>query len=191
MGLYEKMYKVMCESKALEKKMEVAGQYKAVSEQAMLNEVKPLLKNNKLIIFPVKSEVTQLPNGNKSITQVNVTYKIVDVETGENELLTGIGNGADSQDKGAGKAFTYAYKAMLSKTFMLFSGEDTDNDHSDDITKSQLNDLRKELKDYITSNGKEVSAVEKHYKMKVDDMNEAQLKTVIKAVEKSLQKVES
>ena len=34
------------------------------------------------------------------------------------------------------KAMTYAYKALIQKTFCLFSGEDTDNTHSDDITKS-------------------------------------------------------
>ena len=71
----------------------------------------------------------------KLLDELKVKYKIVDIDTGESETLVGFGNGADSQDKGAGKASTYSYKNMLSKTFMLFSGEDTDNEHSDDIDK--------------------------------------------------------
>jgi hypothetical protein len=146
MGLYQKIFNVMNESKSLDKDMTVANQYKAVSEKAMLNTVKPLLKNNGLIIIPIKADVSEEPKGNKSITQVNVQYKIIDVETGESEILVGVGNGADTQDKGAGKAFTYAYKAMLSKTFMLFSGEDTDNTHSDEITNAYKSEVNKQPK---------------------------------------------
>lgn len=142
MGLYQKIFNVMNNSKSLEKDMNVAGQYNAVSEKVMLNVVKPLLKENGLIIIPISAEVSEEPKGNKSITQVRVSYKIIDIKTGENEILVGIGNGADTQDKGAGKAFTYAYKAMLSKTFMLFSGEDTDNQHSDEITKAYQKENR-------------------------------------------------
>ena len=150
MSLYEKMYNVMNESTALEKSMEVGrgkNSYKAISEKVLLNMVKPLLKKHKLIVFPIKTELEEIttpyeklgyngaPNENKvrMITQVKVTFKIVDIETGESEEIVGVGSGADPQDKGAGKAFTYALKSALSKTFMLFSGDDTDNTHSDDI----------------------------------------------------------
>ena len=67
---------------------------------------------------------------------LHAKYKVVDIDTGEFEILETVGYGADSQDKGSGKAMTYAYKALIQKTFCLFSGEDIDNTHSDDITKS-------------------------------------------------------
>ena len=35
------------------------------------------------------------------------------------------------------------YKAVLQKTFMLFSGEDTDNTHSDEISKAIDKDQKK------------------------------------------------
>lgn len=138
----------MCESEALEKNMSVGygnNSYKAISESAVLNAVKPLLKKYKLVIFPVTAEITEhvnIFNGSKGETtrlmsQVVATYKIVDIETGEHEILATVGNGSDPQDKGSGKAWTYAYKALLQKTFMLFSGEDTDNTHSDDIYKTE------------------------------------------------------
>jgi hypothetical protein len=148
MGLYEKIYNVMNESEGLEKNLSVgtgSSSYRAVGEAEVLNMLKPLFKKNKLIIFPVDGDISETNssweseyNGKKetktrNVTQLRVKFKIVDVETGESEIITGFGNGADSQDKGSGKAFTYAFKTALSKTFMLFSGEDTDNTHSDDI----------------------------------------------------------
>jgi hypothetical protein len=148
LGLYEKIYNVMNESAGLEKNLQVgtgSSSYKAVGEAEVLNMLKPLFKKNKLIIFPIDGDISETNssweseyNGKKetktrNVTQLRVKFKIVDVETGESEVITGFGNGADSQDKGSGKAFTYAFKTALSKTFMLFSGEDTDNTHSDDI----------------------------------------------------------
>ena len=152
MSLYEKIYNVMCESGGLEKDKTVgSGQnaYKAVSESEVLNMLKPLFKKHKLIVFPISGEMTEISQSweaeykgqketkTRNITQLKVGFKIVDIDTGETEILIGFGNGADSQDKGSGKAFTYAYKTMLSKTFMLFSGEDTDDEHSDDIDREK------------------------------------------------------
>jgi hypothetical protein len=148
MGLYEKIYNVMNESEGLEKDLTVgsgSSSYKAVGEKEVLNMLKPLFKKHKLIVFPVDGDISEqnsiyestykneVTTKTRNVTQIKVKFKIVDVETGESEILMGFGNGADSQDKGSGKAFTYAFKTMLSKTFMLFSGEDTDNTHSDDI----------------------------------------------------------
>ena len=149
MSLYEKMYNVMNDSEAIEKSMEVdtgKNAYKAVSEAAILNMVKPLFKKYKLIIFPVSGEIKdhcmtwdktdydgKTAQTLRAMTELKVTYRIMDIESKEYQDVIGFGNGADSQDKGAGKAFTYSLKNALSKTFMLFSGEDTDNTHSDDI----------------------------------------------------------
>ena len=161
--LYEKMYLVMNDSEAVEKAMTVGSgknSYSAVSEASMLNLVKPLFRKYKLIIFPIDGDIKDntliwektdnykgtVANNLRAITELKVRYKIVDTESGESEILVGFGNGADSQDKGAGKAFTYSYKSMLSKTFMLFSGEDTDNQHSDDIGK----DNRKQVMNKVT-----------------------------------------
>jgi len=152
MGLYEKIYNVMNESTSLEKNKRVGtgvNSYNAIGEAEVLNMLKPLFKKHKLIVFPIDGDISEkstvydatykdeTTTKTRNVTQIKVKFKIVDVETGESEILIGFGNGADSQDKGSGKAFTYAYKTMLSKTFMLFSGEDTDNEHSDDIGKNK------------------------------------------------------
>lgn len=152
MSLYEKIYNIMTESEGLEKDLVVGSgtnSYRAVGEKEVLNMLKPLFKKHKLIVFPVDGDISEqnstfeseyngkVSTKTRNVTQIKVNFKIVDIETGESEILVGFGNGADSQDKGSGKAFTYSYKTMLSKTFMLFSGEDTDNTHSDDIGKGQ------------------------------------------------------
>ena len=148
MSLYQKIYNVMCETEGLEKNLSVgtgSSSYKAVGEAEVLNMLKPLFKKHKLIVFPVDGSISETnfsweteyqskkETKTRNVTQLVVKFKIVDIETGESEMLIGFGNGADSQDKGSGKAFTYAFKTMLNKTFMLFSGEDTDNEHSEDI----------------------------------------------------------
>lgn len=165
--LYEKMYLVMCESEAIEKAMTVGSgknSYRAVSEASMLNLVKPLFKKHGLIIFPVSGDIKEnvlvwektdsykgtVANNLRAITELKVMYKIVDIESGESELLVGFGNGADPQDKGAGKSSTYSYKNCLSKTFMLFSGEDTDNQHSDDIGKDNRKQVMTKISDLNT-----------------------------------------
>lgn len=150
--LAQKIFNVMEESEGIEKNMTVGtgnNSYKAVSEASVLNAIKPLLKKHKLIIIPIDVEVQERVDSYQTsntyngvttandkarlMTQLKTKWKIIDVETGEFEILAAPGNGADTQDKASGKAWTYAYKAVIQKTFMLFSGEDTDNTHSDDI----------------------------------------------------------
>lgn len=176
MSLYEKMYAVMNESDAVEKSMSVgsgSNAYKAVSEAAILNMIKPLFKKHKLIIFPISGDIKDHCmtwektdfNGKsaqnlRAMTELKVTYRILDIETGDFQDVVGFGNGADPQDKGAGKAFTYSLKNVLSKTFMLFSGEDTDNEHSDDIGKLQKAELPKSMqqpKQWVMSESQKIA----------------------------------
>lgn len=215
MGLYEKMFNVMVATEGLEKNLSVGtgtSSYKAVGEAEVLNMLKPLFKANRLIVFPIDGtiaetnaiwEASSTYNGTpkvetktRNITQLKAVFKIVDIDSGESEILCGFGNGADSQDKGSGKAFTYAFKTMLSKSFMLFSGEDTDNEHSDDIGKSstpKANTPKKEVSenDKIDSKkayvlkmkaGDKFKAVLDYYK--VDNPEELTLKQWTQAMKK-------
>lgn len=67
-------------------------------------------------------------------TKVKVKYLLLH-ESGESIKLCGYGHGVDSQDKGAGKATTYAMKNCLLYTFLTPVGkiDDTDTTHSNDI----------------------------------------------------------
>lgn len=182
--LYQKLHEIMCETKAIEKNMTIefkTSKYKAISESAILNEIKPLLKKYKVIILPAGVDIKQENN----LTTLNTTWKIVDIESGEFEIIAAPGNGSDSQDKGTGKAFTYAYKALLQKTFMLFSGEDTDNEHSDLITENikaqTVSGLLNIVTDKLTALGEPEmeAAILKGYKVKsLSDLTDKQLTAI-------------
>lgn len=170
-----KIFNVMSKTEGLSKDMEVgkgSNAYKAVSEAAVLNMIKPLLIEEKLICLPssgtVQEHVTVYQdaygkNKLRGITQLAVSFKVVDAETGEEADIIGFGNGADSQDKGSGKAFTYAYKTALQKTFCMFSGEDTDNTHSDEYTGEQAKVTTAQLAEVL---GTDVQATIDHYNNK-------------------------
>ncbi len=160
MSIYKKLHAVMCETKSLERDKEVGygrNAYKAISEATVLNEIKPLFKKHGLIIFPIEVQandrvdnfLTKDGEASRLMTQVLPKWKIVDIDTGEFEIIASIGNGVDTQDKGSGKAMTYSLKVALQKTFMMFSGEDTDNEHSDSITEKQTMPADPKLKNQL------------------------------------------
>ena len=67
-------------------------------------------------------------------TKVKVKYLLLHT-SGESVVVCGYGHGIDSQDKGAGKATTYAMKNALLYTFLTPVGkiDDTETTHSDEI----------------------------------------------------------
>jgi len=93
-------------------------------------------------------------------TEVDTTYLLMHTSW-ESQVLAWYGQWVDTQDKGAGKATTYALKNTLINTFLVPTWEDTDNTHSDDIAVPQkkywdkvkpnwYNDLSKHKATYIT-----------------------------------------
>ena len=138
-GLYAKIHAVMDEvtflAKDLEVKYEGAGKgYKGVSETKVLSTIRPALLKHKLVLIPLG--VDQMETTGKILT-ASFKWKLVDGETGEFEVVGSIGSGMDGADKRAGKASTYALKILLMKMFLLISGEDTDNTHSDELIAEQ------------------------------------------------------
>jgi len=73
-------------------------------------------------------------------TTVSTKYMLLH-ESGQSIELAGYGHGVDPQDKGAGKATTYALKNCLLLTFLTPVGKmpDTDITHSNEIATPQKN----------------------------------------------------
>ncbi|MFW5438827.1 ERF family protein [Paenibacillus apiarius] len=123
--LYQKISNVMKAVDYLQKDDQVAfgnTKYKAISEEKVTSTVRAALIDQGLVIFPIE----QLHSKDGTLTTVDVKYKIVDIETGEYEIIVSSGTGADTQDKGVGKAMTYAYKYLMLRTFAIPTGEDPD-----------------------------------------------------------------
>lgn len=113
--------------------------YSAISEEKVTETIRTSLVKHGLVIFPVKQDhkrddYTTVSTDEKGRTKesfnhlatVDVTYRIVDIDSGESIEVVSSGTGVDPQDKAVGKAMTYAYKYMLLRTFAIPTGEDPD-----------------------------------------------------------------
>jgi len=78
-------------------------------------------------------------------TTVKVKYLLLH-ESGESLELMGYGHGADTMDKAAGKATTYALKNCLLYTFLTPVGamDDTDTQHSDEMPAKPIKQAAKQ-----------------------------------------------
>ncbi len=147
--------KVMTEVKGMEKNSAVGSgrsAYNGTKDQDVKEVFNSALAKNGLCILPIEiEEETKLdrweeddtyqkspPYPKKSkqsvFTKVKVKYMLLH-ESGESIELAGYGHGVDPQDKGAGKATTYALKNCLLYTFLTPVGkiDDTETTHSNDI----------------------------------------------------------
>lgn len=122
---------------------------KEVYSKAMIDNglcILPLeVKENSLIVNRWE-EMTWDYKANKMVNKwkqsvvCSITTKYLLLhESGESQELGGYGHGVDAQDKGAGKASTYALKYALLYLFMAQKGDidDTDATHSQDIDTPQ------------------------------------------------------
>lgn len=138
MNIYEKIAAVMQDVQYLAKDDNVSfGQtnYKALSEEKVTVIMRSAMLKHKLVVFPVEQSATRTGN----ITHVDVKYRIVNIEDPADYIeVVSCGDGADTQDKGSGKAMTYAFKYMWLRTFAIPTGEDPDK-----ISSAQLDEEAK------------------------------------------------
>jgi len=143
---------VMKEVKNIEKGMSVGtgkSSYRAISDSMVRNEVKKSMTNNGLAIIPINVNATvridrweeadsynggAMKTKQSVFTEAHTKYLLLH-ESGESIEIAGYGHGVDTQDKGAGKATTYALKNAILDTFLIIKGDEMDPDktHSDDI----------------------------------------------------------
>ena len=140
---------VMKEVKGMEKNSRVGkGQnsYNGTKDQDVKEVFNDAMAKNGLCILPIGiEEDTQVDrwdaldyNGNptqkQSVFTKVVTKYLLLHESGESQELSGYGHGVDPQDKGAGKATTYALKNCLLYTFLTPVGkiDDSETAHSNE-----------------------------------------------------------
>lgn len=143
---------VMDEINGVAKNMTVGkwdNSYKGVSDKDVKEKIRESMIKNWLSILPTGvqakiqmdrwEEVDQwskeTPKATKTkqsiFTEVETKYLLLHT-SGESLELCGYGQWVDTQDKGAGKATTYALKNTLLNMFLIPTGVDTDNTHSDE-----------------------------------------------------------
>ena len=140
MNIYEKIAAIMQEVQYLAKDDHVefgSTKYKALSEEKVTTIMREKLLKYKLVVFPFEQTTGRYGN----ITHVDVRYRMVNVENPEEYIvIASCGDGADTQDKGSGKAMTYAFKYMWLRTFSLPTGEDPDKISSAELDAKEAQD---------------------------------------------------
>lgn len=133
MNIYQKIHNIMANIQRLQKDDNVEfgkTKYKALSEEKVTTILRKEMLEQGLVVFPIKQAWSR--DGN--ISHVDVVYKMVNIENPDEFIeIASCGDGADTQDKGSGKAMTYAFKYMWLRTFALPTGEDPDKISSAEI----------------------------------------------------------
>ena len=201
LNVWEKISQISAEIEYLQKDDKVGfgnNSYKAISIEKVMTAVADKMNKYGVVIYPVEQEYSRkdeeviAKDGTvkiNRISDVNVKYEIVNIHKPAEKIITvSSGTGVDTQDKGIGKAMTYAYKNMIIKLFAIATGDDTDKVHSDDYTKKLLgegkvNDRAKDL--YALGNKAGVTPVQvmqvikKDYnKGRIEDLTDTEYKEV-------------
>jgi hypothetical protein len=133
--------------------------YKAVSERDILDAVKPLEAKHGVYSYPVSREVLESNllesestyNGTTTkkttfMTRIKTVYRFVNVDDPKEFIETvTFAEGIDSQDKGSGKAMTYADKYALMKAYKISTGDDPDQNASVDTKYTRVATPRERL----------------------------------------------
>jgi hypothetical protein len=129
-NIYQRMTAVMKELKAVSKSDKlVNGQYGFVSHDATAGAIHPLIVKHGIHIATHVEEFKQ--DGNR--TEVTLAVRFTNIDEPEDSFIVkSFGYGIDGQDKGPGKAISYALKYCLLKQFLLEAGEpDNENSHTE------------------------------------------------------------
>ena len=141
MNLFEKMAAVMRDVQYLAKDDHVefkSTKYKAISEEKVTSTMRKALLDHGLVVFPIRQTRERVG----TITSVDVTYRLQNIEDPNDYIeIVSSGDGADTQDKGAGKAMTYAFKYMFLRTFAIPTGEDPDKISSAELDAQEKEEL--------------------------------------------------
>ena len=185
-SLHEKMLEVMKAIEYLQKDDPVeygSTKYSAMSEEKVTSTVRAELIRQGIVVYPIKQTVEKEGN----ITTTNTEYRMVNVDDPLDYVdLASSGQGADTQDKGVGKAMTYSFKYMLLRTFAIPTGEDPDKIASEQIDdENKRAEIKKKIEQTETDTKKYLAAIGGKFKKEfksVDEMRGKELDYALKRI---------
>ena len=150
MNIFEKLSNITNDISTVNKNLTVGegkNKYKAVGEADILKAVKELEFKYRVYSYPVNREVLESSmytttnnygEKNNIFSRIKTTYRFVNIDKPEDYIETiTFAEGIDSQDKGSGKAMTYADKYALMKSYKIITGDDPDQNPSEDGYKGK------------------------------------------------------
>lgn len=149
MNIFERMSAITAELATVAKNLTVGegkSSYKAVGEADVLAAVKPLEEKYRVYSYPCGRNIvdtnimttTSTYNGNtketnKLFLRLETVYRFVNIDQPSDYIdIPTYGDGVDSQDKAPGKAMTYADKYALLKAYKIITGDDPDQNNSEE-----------------------------------------------------------
>lgn len=207
MNIYEKLSKITDELSTVAKNLEVGvgqNKYKAVGEADVLRAVKPLEAKYGVYSYPFSRQIIEsgvIENESvdkytkekvvkKSLFErIETVYRFVNTEKPEEYIdITTYGDGIDSQDKSVGKAMTYADKYALLKAYKIITGEDPDQNASEDLNGASTKKapLSQQLLNECERLSIDLAKVATYYKKTVEQLTDADLKKAIEQKQKAL-----
>ena len=151
LNIYQRMAAITAELQTVAKNLNVeTGKgkgYKAVSERDVIDAVKPLEAKHGVYSYPASRRVLESAalesesEWNGKVTKkttfferIETVYRFVNTDDPTDFIeTTTFAEGIESQDKGSGKAMTYADKYALMKTYKISTGDDPDQTASEDV----------------------------------------------------------
>lgn len=111
----------------IQKEKKAGMKYSIVSHDAVTAKVRPLMVEFGVLYYPLLIQMEQV--GNR--TQMTMVVRFVSIDDIDDHIdVHSAGYGIDDQDKGPGKAISYAVKYALLKALGLESGDDPDEDQT-------------------------------------------------------------
>lgn len=124
-NIHQRIHAAMADVDYIQKDRKPGMNYTIVSHDAVTAKVRPVLHKHGIVYYPVALDSEQ--DGNRTQVRLRVRFANVDEPTDFIDVPS-LGYGIDPQDKGPGKAISYAVKYALLKTLGLETGDDPDTE---------------------------------------------------------------
>lgn len=194
-NIYQRIQAVAQEIKGIDKDMAVgsgSASYKAVSDLNVTMKVKEAEAKHGIISIPIKqdllkSEVLTSPPdqyGKSKVTfveTIKMTLRIVNIDDPADFVeVESFGRGIDAQDKGFGKASTYARKYALLNAYKIATGVDPDAELSQQMEVAATADIRKlKVENYALANDEFRNKLFMHFGIgELSELTEQQYTTI-------------
>lgn len=195
MNIYEKIQSVSEAVRNVEKNLVVGtgnSAYKAVSDQDVLFKVKEAEKTFRLVSIPVRQELVKseivrtIANGGYEkinyVDIVKMTVRIINIDKPDEYIeVESFGRGLDAGDKGFGKASTYARKYALLNAYKIATGEDPDQNKSEQQVALSKDEVRDKVINYLMQHVDYCNNILSYYALpSTDDLNTRQVNSIYK-----------
>jgi hypothetical protein len=173
LNIHQRLALAMKHVTYIQKEKKQGMRYSIVSHDSVTAKVRPALLEAGIVYYPI--EVQHQQSGNRTECAMTVRFINVDDQNDFFDVET-FGYGLDDQDKGPGKAMSYAVKYALLKTLGLETGDDPDEDQVSSYRNPIVGAL--ELAIQMATVPSELEEVSAQIKQKAEHLSKPELATL-------------